>query len=115
METKKGNHKKNAWKMLEPPMEVAIPCKMGTKKHSGLQEAEAKSDESNMIQKTTQADIVEAHESTRKRLRSTPTKYHEDNTAEKEFNSISHCTLVHKFIPILQAMKILGAKEAVDK
>ena len=37
------------------------------KKHSGLQETEAKSGESNTIPKTKYACIVEAHESTRQR------------------------------------------------
>ena len=30
-------------------------------------------------------------------------------------NSLSHCNLVHKFIPVPQAMKIPDAKAAVDK
>ena len=35
--------------------------------------------------------------------------------AEKGFHSLTHYNLVHKFIPVLQAMKIPGAKAAVDK
>ena len=36
-------------------------------------------------------------------------------TSRRKFlNSISHCNLVHKFIPMLQAMKITDAK-AVDQ
>ena len=42
-------------------------------------------------------------------------KNHEDHVAGKEDNSLQHCNLVHKFIPILQAMKIPAAKAAVDK
>ena len=35
---------------------------------------------------------------------------------EKEtINSLQHCNLVHKFIPMLQAMKTPAAKAAVDK
>ena len=45
-----------------------MPCKMGTKKRSGFQETDAKSCESNKIPKTKHACIVEAHESTRKRM-----------------------------------------------
>ena len=40
---------------------------------------------------------------------------HDDHIAEKGFNSLTHCNLVHKFIPMLQAMKIPGPKAAVDK
>ena len=71
--------------------------------------------ESNDIRKSKQGCIVEAHESTRKRLESTPPKDHEDYIAEKGFNSISHYNLVHEFVPTLQAMKIPDAKAAVDK
>ena len=34
---------------------------------------------------------------------------------EKVENSLQHYNLVHKFIPLLQAMKIPAAKAAVDK
>ena len=51
-----------------------MPCKKGTKKHSGFQETEAKSDESSKISKTKHACIVEAHEFTRQRLESSRTK-----------------------------------------
>ena len=61
------------------------------------------------------ACIVEAHRSTRKRIGKTQQKNHEDHTLGKGFNSLSHYSLVHKFIPILQAMKIQHAKAAVDK
>ena len=40
---------------------------------------------------------------------------HEDHIAEKVFNSLSHCNLVHKFVHVPQAMEILDAKAAVDK
>ena len=51
----------------------------------------------------------------RRRLESTPPKDHEDHIAEKGFNSLSHCNLVHKFAPMPQAMNIPDAKAAVDK
>ena len=61
------------------------------------------------------ACIVDTHESTRKRLQSSLPKDHEDHIAGKGYNSISHYTLVRKFIPMSQAMKIPDAKAAVDK
>ena len=54
-------------------------------------------------------------QSTSKRLGKTPRKDHEDRIAGTGFNSLSHCNLVHKFIPMLQAMKILDARAALDK
>ena len=39
----------------------------------------------------------------------------EDHIAGKGENSLQHYNLVHKFIPMLQAMKIPAAKAAVDK
>ena len=65
--------------------------------------------------KTKYACIVEPHESTRKRLECTLLRNHEDHIAEKVFNPVNHYNLVHKFIPMLQAMKIPDAKGAADK
>ena len=59
--------------------------------------------------------IVEAHESTRQRLELSLPKDHEDLIAGKGYNLMSHYNLVHKFIPMLQAMKNPDAKAAVDK
>ena len=106
---------KNAESKLEVPMEAALPCKKGTKKLSSFQETEAKSCESNKIPKTKHACIVEAYESTRQRLESSPPEDHEDHIAGEGYNSMTHYNLVHKFIPMLQAMKIPDAKAAVDK
>ena len=41
--------------------------------------------------------------------------HHEDHFAGKGENSLQHYNLVHKFIPMPQAMKIPAAKAAVDK
>ena len=41
--------------------------------------------------------------------------HHEDHVARKGDNSLQHYDLVHKFIPMPQAMKIPAAKAAVDK
>ena len=40
---------------------------------------------------------------------------HEDHIAGKGENSLQHYNLVHKFIPMPQAVKIPAAKAAVDK
>ena len=65
--------------------------------------------------KTKYACIVQADESTRKRLEGTLHNDHEDNIAGKGINSLIHYNLVHKFILMPQAMKIPEAKAAVDK
>ena len=52
------------------------------------------------------ACILEASESTRMRMEETPPKYHEDHIAGGRDNSLQHYNLVHKFIPMPQAMKI---------
>ena len=41
--------------------------------------------------------------------------YHEDHIAGRGDNSLQHYNLVHKFIPMPQAMKTPAAKAAVDK
>ena len=41
--------------------------------------------------------------------------HHEDHIAGKRDNSLQHYNLVHKFVPVPQAMKIPAAKAAVDK
>ena len=51
----------------------------------------------------------------RKRLERTLPKDHDDHIAEMGFNSLTHENIVHKFIRMLQANKILDAKAAVDK
>ena len=61
------------------------------------------------------ACIVEADECTRKRLEGTLHEDHEDHIAGKGINSLSHYNLVHKFIPMPEAMKMPDAKAAVRK
>ena len=65
--------------------------------------------------KTKHACIVEADEFKGKRLGSILPEDHENHIAEKGFNSMSHWTLVHKFVPMPQAMKVPDAKAAVDE
>ena len=59
--------------------------------------------------------ILEANESTRMRMGNSIPHHHEDHIAGKGENSLQHYNLVHKFIPMPQAMKIPAAKAAVDK
>ena len=67
------------------------------------------------FKKTRLACILEASESTRMCMKESLPKYHEDHIAGKGDNSLQHCNLVHKRIPMPQAMKIPAAKAAVDK
>ena len=59
--------------------------------------------------------ILEADESTRLRMGNSVPNYHQDHIAGKGENSLKLYNLVHKFIPVPQAMKIPAAKAAVDK
>ena len=58
------------------------------------------------------ACILEASESTRMRMEESLPKYHEDHIAGKGDNSLQHYNMVHKFIPVHQAMKIPAAKSS---
>ena len=91
---------KNARKKLETSVAPAMPCKI--MKNCG-------SDESNK-NKTKLACILEANESTRMRMGNSEPHTHEDHIAGKGENSLQHYNLVHKFIPMPQAMKIPAAK-----
>ena len=64
--------------------------------------------------KTRLACILEADESTRVRMGNSIPNHHEDHITGKGDNSLQHYNLVHKFIPMPQAMKIPAAKAAVD-
>ena len=61
------------------------------------------------------ACILEADETTRLRMGNSIPHHHEDHIAGKGDNALQHYHLVHKFIPMPQAMKIPAAKAAVDK
>ena len=98
---------KNARKKLETSMAPAMPRNIIKKKNCGF-------GTSNKI-KTRLACILEACESARLRMEESLPNYHEDPIAGKGDNSLQHYNLVHKFIPMPQAMKILAAKAAVDK
>ena len=62
--------------------------------------------------KTKYACVVDADESTRPRLEGVGHKPHQDHITAKGTNSITHYSLVHKFIPMPQATKIPDAKNS---
>ena len=93
---------KNARKKLETSVAPAMPCKI-MKKNCG-------SGGSNKI-KTKLACILEADESTRLRMGNSLPNHHEDHIAGKGDNSLQHYNLVHKFIPMPQALKFLQQKQ----
>ena len=94
---------KNARKKLETSVPPAMPCNIMKNCGSGDKN------------KTKLACILEANESTRMRMGYSQPHNHEDHIAGKGENSLQHYNLVHKFIPMPQAMKIPAAKAAVDK
>ena len=99
---------KNVCRKLEVPMPAAMLCKTRREKNRKTCNVEKKC-------KTKCACNVEADESTRKRMEGSPHKDHEDHTAGKGMNPLSHYNLVHKIIPMPQAMKTTDAKAAVDR
>ena len=84
---------------------------MHTRNRCLTKEKKAKESEA----KTRFSCITEAHEFTRQRTESVTKRIHEEHIARKGQNSVLHCNLVHKFIPVPLAMKIPDAKAAVDK
>ena len=91
-------------------MAPAVPCKTSKKSKHG--ETRGKTNE---FKSKLESCILEASESTRLRMEESLPNYHEDHIAGKGDNSLQHYNLVHKFIPMPQAMKIPAAKAAVDK
>ena len=91
------------------PMAPAMPCKTCKKSKHGETRGQTNDFKSKF------ACILEASESTRLRKEESLPNYHEDQIAERGDNSLQHYNLVHKFIPMPQAMKIPAAKAAVDK
>ena len=100
---------KNARKKLETSMAPAMLCKISKKKKNC-----GNGEKSNKV-KSKLACILEASEFTRLRMGESLPTHHEDHVAGKGDNSLQHYNLVHKFIPMPQAMKIPSAKAAVDK
>ena len=108
---------KNARRKLETSKAAAMPCNRAFSQACCIRETvvskteKAKASEA----KTRFCCITEAHESTRQRIESVTKRIHEENIAGKGYNFVVHYNLVHKIIPMPQAMKIPDAKEAVDK
>ena len=101
---------RNARKKLDTPTAPAMPCKTSKKSKKG--EIRSKTNDF----KSKFACILEASESTRLRMEESLPNYHEDHIAGRGDNSLQHYNLVHKFIPMPQAMKVPAAtRAAVDK
>ena len=98
---------RNARKKLETPTAPVVPCKTSKKSKKG----EIRSKTNGFKSKF--ACILEASESTRLRMEESLPHYH--HVAGRGDNSLQHYNLVHKFIPMPQAMKIPAAKAAVEK
>ena len=99
---------KNSRRKLEVPMPPVVLCKIQIKSRGETHRSIGK-------RKTKYACIVDADESMRIRLEGVPQRYHEDHITAKDVHSLNHYNLVHKFIPVPQAMKIPDAKAAVEK
>ena len=95
--------KKNTREELESSMESALSCKVQNLGHEKLV---AKTNptlaDRNMHTSWKPTNLRESA------LERTQQEDHEDRIAGKGVNSLSHHTLVHKFIPVSQAMKIPG-------
>ena len=95
---------KNAHRKLEISIEAEMPCKITESQHSSPD-----------LRKTNFACVVEADESTRRRLEGWLPKDHEDHHARKGINSLNHDNLAHKFSYGLKQRRFLKHKAAVDK
>ena len=96
---------KNARKKLESSVALALPCKIMKKLWEWWIQQN----------KTKLTCILEADESTRMRMGNSLPNHHEDHIAGKGDNSLQHYILVHKFTPVLQAVKIPAEKAAEVK
>ena len=95
-------------------MAPAMPCKRMDKQHPSITKVLYENGKEKEF-KTMYGCKVGSHESTRHRTESLLSKTHDDRIACKGFTSMTHYNLVHKFIPVPQAMKSPYAKAAVDK
>ena len=99
---------KAARRKLEVAMPAAMPCKIPMKSSGETHRNIGK-------RKTRYVCVVDADESTRPRPEGAVHKHHQDHITEKGMNSLNHYSLVYKFIPMPQAMKIPNAKAVVEK
>ena len=102
---------------LERPMAPAMPCKENGEATLKCQATLSKESKigSDKEFRTMYACMVESHQSTRQRAESLQSKSHEYRIAGEGFTSMNRHNLVHKFIPMPQAMKIPDAKSASHK
>ena len=107
---------KNARRKLETPKEAPMPCKRAFSQACLRVTVVSKTGKAKASEANTRFTCIsEAHESRRQRIESvTKRRIHEENIAGKGQNFVLHYNLVHKFIPMPQAMKIPEAKAAVD-
>ena len=96
---------KAARRKLEVPMPAALP----------LQNTDKEQWENPPQYRTKYACVVNADESRRPRLEGAGHQPHQDHIIAKGMHSMTHYSLVHKFIPMPQALKIPDAKAAVEK
>ena len=89
-------------------MPAAMPCKIPIKS-SGVTHRNIEK------RKTKYACVVDADESTRPRPEGAGHKSHLDHITSKGTTSTTHYSLVHKFIPMPQALKNPDAKAVVEK
>ena len=87
---------KAARRRLEVPMPAAMPCNIPIKSSGETHRNIGK-------RMTKHACVVDADESTRPRLEGPGHKPHQDHITAKGMNSMTHYSLVHKFIPMPQA------------
>ena len=90
-------------------MAPAMLCKTCKKSKKGVTRIKTNDFKSKVV------CILEASEPTRLRTEESLPNFHEDHIAGRGDNSLQHYNLVHKFIPMPQAMKIPAAKAAVDE
>ena len=90
---------KNARSKLEIPMPAAMPCK------TSLCRSSRETCRTIGGHKTKYACVVEGDESMRFRMEGARLRYHEGHIVGKGMNSLSRYNPVHKFIPMLQAMR----------
>ena len=100
-----SSQSKAARRKLEVPMPAATPCKIQIKSFGKTHRSIGK-------RMTKYACVVDANDKAR---RSSTHKHCQDHITEKGMNSLNHYSLDHKFIPMLQAMRIPDAKAAVVK
>ena len=99
---------KAARRKLEVPMPAAMRCKIPIRSSGETHRNIGK-------RRTRFACIVDADKSTKPRVQGAVHISHQDHTIVKGTNSMTHYSLVHKFTPMPQTMKMPGANAVVEK